>query len=112
MLESIDVTLVTDTAQVLRICGGDLAAPAPTAREPDAEEGRIAQAFKAVVTGAQYGFQFGQGDRGLPARPLAALHRGPGGATEHDPDRRLLAGISKMLEPMRRGQNRNPVPAY
>jgi len=45
-------------------------------------------------------------------RPLAALDRGPGDPAEHGAeDRRLLAGVGLLLEPVCGAQHRTPVPA-
>lgn len=103
MLEPVEVTLRADPPQVTHIGGGNLAAPASAAGEPEAEQGTVAQAFKTIVAGGQHRLQLSQGDGGLLARPHATLDRRASGAAEHGADGRLLAGVGHLFEPVRRG---------
>jgi len=96
---------LADPAKVAQVDDGDLAAPAPAAGKPKAEQSTIPDPLQAIAAGGQQGFQLGQGGRDLLGRPLAALDCGSGGAAEHGANRWPLAGIGRLFKPARGGQH-------
>lgn len=55
VLQSIDVAVLADLAQVAHVRRGDLAAPTPATGEAKAEQGTVTPAFQAVIAGGQHG---------------------------------------------------------
>lgn len=95
---------VTPACWVTHVSGSDFAPATPAAGEPEAEQGTVTQAPQAVIAGGYYRLEFRQGDRALLARALPSFDRGAGSSGQHGADRRLLAGIRCLFEPMGGGQ--------